>query len=108
MKLRLNRKRMQAVADSPSAAAALRQALKAARENPAQAYKALRPRDRNAIGYLGPAFSTKVLYLAGHGAHLLHDRRRSGRPAGHVHPSRRPRHPVPHLRGTAGVRRRAS
>ncbi|MFJ9590491.1 8-oxoguanine DNA glycosylase OGG fold protein [Streptomyces acidicola] len=69
MKLRLNRKRMRAVADNPSSAVqALRQALKAAREDPAQAYEALRPRDHNAIAYLGPAFSTKVLYFAGNGA----------------------------------------
>ncbi|MFH9960315.1 hypothetical protein ACH4PR_02925 [Streptomyces mirabilis] len=69
MKLRLNRKRMRAVADSPSSAvAALGKALKAAREDPAQAYEALRPRDRNALAYLGPAFSTKVLYFAGRGA----------------------------------------
>jgi hypothetical protein len=38
--------------------AALRQALLAALEDPAQAYEALRPGGRNAIGYLGPAFST--------------------------------------------------
>jgi hypothetical protein len=69
MKLRLNRKRMRAVADSPSSAvAALRQALQAALEDPARAYEALHPRDRNAIAYLGPAFSTKVLYFAGRGA----------------------------------------
>ncbi|MFD7603263.1 hypothetical protein ACFWAN_22570 [Streptomyces mirabilis] len=69
MKLRLNRKRMRAVADSPSSAVAtLRKALKAAREDPARAYEALRPRDRNALAYLGPAFSTKVLYFAGRGA----------------------------------------
>ncbi|WEO94646.1 hypothetical protein A6P39_011870 [Streptomyces sp. FXJ1.172] len=69
MKLRLNRKRMRAVAvDRSSAMAALRHALKAAREDPAQAYEALRPRDHNAIAFLGPAFSTKVLYFAGSGA----------------------------------------
>ncbi|MEV7071617.1 hypothetical protein [Streptomyces sp. NPDC093990] len=69
MKLRLNRKRIQAVADSPSSAvAALRHALHAAREDPAQAYEALRPGGRNVIAYLGPAFSTKVLYFAGSGA----------------------------------------
>ncbi|MFF2519074.1 hypothetical protein [Streptomyces sp. NPDC058086] len=69
MKLRLNRKRMRAMADSPSSAVAtLRKALKAAREDPARAYEALRPRDRNALAYLGPAFSTKVLYFAGRGA----------------------------------------
>ncbi|MFE5137248.1 hypothetical protein ACFRDV_06160 [Streptomyces fagopyri] len=69
MKLRLNRKRIKAVADNPSAAvAALRQALQTARVDPAQAYEALRPGDRNAIAYLGPAFSTKVLYFAGSGA----------------------------------------
>lgn len=69
MKLRLNRKRMRAVADNPpSAMTALREALKAAREDPAQAYEALRPGDHNAIAYLGPAFSTKVLYFAGLGA----------------------------------------
>ncbi|WP_344053353.1 hypothetical protein [Streptomyces thermoalcalitolerans] len=68
-KLRLNHKRVQAVADDRSSAmAALRQALKAAREDPAQAYEALRPKDRNAIAYLGPAFSTRVLYFAGCGA----------------------------------------
>lgn len=69
MTLRLNRKRIQAVVDSPSSAvAALRTALQAAREDPAEAYEALRPRNRNAIAYLGPAFSTKVLYFAGRGA----------------------------------------
>lgn len=69
MKLRLNRKRIRAVADAPSLTmAALRQALKAAREDPAQAYDALHPRGRNAIAYLGPAFATKVLYFAGRGA----------------------------------------
>ncbi|MGA5181327.1 hypothetical protein ACPCBF_16310 [Streptomyces pseudogriseolus] len=68
-KLRLNRQRIRAVADDPSSAvAALCQALKAAREDPAQAYEALRPRDHNAIAYLGPAFSTKILYFAGSGA----------------------------------------
>ncbi|GAA2559834.1 hypothetical protein GCM10010423_72610 [Streptomyces levis] len=69
MRLRLNRRRIRAVADNPSSAvAALRQALQAARENPAHAYEALRPEGRNAIAYLGPAFSTKVLYFAGGGA----------------------------------------
>ncbi|MGW3724998.1 8-oxoguanine DNA glycosylase OGG fold protein [Streptomyces sp. NPDC000851] len=69
MKLRLNRKRIRAVADSQSSAvAALRQALQAAREDPAQAYEALRPGGRNAIAYLGPSFSTKILYFAGGGA----------------------------------------
>ncbi|MEU5077780.1 MULTISPECIES: 8-oxoguanine DNA glycosylase OGG fold protein [Streptomyces] len=69
MRLRLNRQRIRAVADNPSSAvAALRQALQAAREDPAHAYEALRPGGRNAIAYLGPAFSTKVLYFAGSGA----------------------------------------
>jgi hypothetical protein len=69
MKLRLNRQRIRAVADNPSSAvAALCQALQAAREDPARAYEALRPGGRNAIAYLGPAFSTKVLYFAGSGA----------------------------------------
>ncbi|MER6911396.1 hypothetical protein ABT354_06975 [Streptomyces sp. NPDC000594] len=69
MKLRLNRKRVQAVANDPSSAlAALRQALRTAPEDPAQAYEALRPGGRNAIAYLGPAFSTKVLYFAGAGS----------------------------------------
>ncbi|MFJ9075616.1 hypothetical protein ACIRO3_10210 [Streptomyces sp. NPDC102278] len=69
MKLRLNRKRIRAVADNRSSAvAALRRALWAAREDPAKAYEALRPGGRNAIAYLGPAFSTKVLYFAGGGA----------------------------------------
>ncbi|MEU9627021.1 hypothetical protein AB0D89_09390 [Streptomyces luteogriseus] len=68
-KLCLNRRRIRAVADDPSSAvAALRKALRAAREDPAQAYEALRPGGRNAIAYLGPAFSTKVLYFAGGGA----------------------------------------
>lgn len=66
---RLNRRRVRSVADDPSSAvAALRRALRAAREEPAQAYEALRPAGRNAIAYLGPAFSTKVLYFAGGGA----------------------------------------
>ncbi|MEU9923795.1 hypothetical protein AB0H51_21300 [Streptomyces griseoluteus] len=69
LKLRLNRQRIRAVADDPvSAVAALRQALRAACEDPAQAYESLRPGGRNAIAYLGPAFSTKVLYFAGRGA----------------------------------------
>ncbi|MFE9413621.1 hypothetical protein ACFYN0_33270 [Streptomyces sp. NPDC006704] len=69
MRVRLNRKRIRAVADSPSSAVvALRQAVKSAGEDPARAYEALRPRDRNAIAYLGPAFSTKLLYFAGRGA----------------------------------------
>ncbi|GAB3173431.1 hypothetical protein [Streptomyces incanus] len=69
MRLRLSRQRIRSVADNPSSAvAALRQALQAAREDPAQAYEALRPGGRNAIAYLGPAFSTKVLYFAGSGA----------------------------------------
>lgn len=69
MKLRLNRERIRAVADNRSSAvAALRQALQAARKDPAQAYEALRPEGRNAIAYLGPAFSTKILYFAGSGA----------------------------------------
>ncbi|WP_042416102.1 8-oxoguanine DNA glycosylase OGG fold protein [Streptacidiphilus anmyonensis] len=68
MKLRLNRKRIRAVADNRSSAvAALRQALMAAREDPAQAYETLHPERRNAISYLGPAFSTKLLYFAGYG-----------------------------------------
>ena len=68
MRLRVNRKRMRAVADNRSTAvAALRQALQAAREDPAQAYETLCPEGRNAIAYLGPAFSTKVLYFAGSG-----------------------------------------
>lgn len=69
MRLRLNRRRIRAVADSPSSAvAALRQALEMAREDPERAYEALRPEGRNAIACLGPAFSTKVLYFAGGGA----------------------------------------
>jgi hypothetical protein len=69
MKLRHNRKRIRAVADGlPSATAALRQALQAAREDPGQAYEALRPGGRNAIAHLGPAFSAKVLYFVGGGA----------------------------------------
>ncbi|WP_373559186.1 hypothetical protein [Streptomyces sp. SA15] len=40
----------------------------AAREDPAQAYEALRPGGRNGIAYPGPAFSTKVLYFVGSGA----------------------------------------
>ncbi|MGC8919651.1 hypothetical protein AB7952_12625 [Streptomyces sp. PG2] len=69
MRLRHNRKRIRAVADGlPSATAALRQALLAAREDPGQAYEALRPGGRNAIAHLGPAFSTKVLYFVGGGA----------------------------------------
>ncbi|THA70714.1 hypothetical protein E6P78_09080 [Streptomyces sp. A0958] len=69
MKLRLNRARIQAVAaDRASAVAALREALRVAREDdPARAYEVLRPRGRNAVAYLGPAFSTKVLYFAGGG-----------------------------------------
>ncbi|MFI1293094.1 hypothetical protein ACH4VM_32410 [Streptomyces sp. NPDC020792] len=69
MKLRLSRKRIRAVADSRSSAlAALREALQAAREDPAQAYEALRPGGNNSIAYLGPSFSTKLLYFAGGGA----------------------------------------
>jgi len=69
MRLRLNRERIRAVADNrPSAMAVLREALRAAREDPAQAYEALRPRGRNATAYLGPAFLTKVLYFTGRGA----------------------------------------
>ncbi|MFJ6492547.1 hypothetical protein [Streptomyces californicus] len=68
-KLRLNRRRIRAVtADPPGSAAALRAAVRAARECPERAYEALRPGNRNAIAYLGPAFSTKVLYFAGGGA----------------------------------------
>lgn len=69
MKLRLNRRRIHAVAADPTAAlAALRRALEAAPHDPAEAYEALRPRGRNAVPYLGPAFATKVLYFAGRGA----------------------------------------
>ncbi|MFF4209679.1 hypothetical protein ACFYZE_10080 [Streptomyces sp. NPDC001796] len=68
-RLRLNRERIRAVADNrPSAMAALRRGLRAAREDPEQAYEALRPKGGNAIAYLGPAFLTKVLYFAGGGA----------------------------------------
>ncbi|MEV6261202.1 hypothetical protein AB0M42_10685 [Streptomyces sp. NPDC051784] len=70
MRLRLNRKRIQAVAnDRSSALTVLRRALQAVdRKDPAGAYEALHPGQRNAIAYLGPAFSTKVLYFAGGGA----------------------------------------
>ncbi|MFI1187005.1 hypothetical protein [Streptomyces californicus] len=68
-KLRLDRRRIHAVAgDVPGAVAALRRAVEAARESPERAYEALRPGNRNAIAHLGPAFSTKVLYFAGRGA----------------------------------------
>ncbi|MFE9457620.1 hypothetical protein [Streptomyces californicus] len=68
-KLRLNRRRIRAVAgDRSRAVAALRQAMEAARDSPERAYEALRPGNRNVIAHLGPAFSTKVLYFAGRGA----------------------------------------
>ncbi|MER7624367.1 hypothetical protein [Streptomyces sp. NPDC126503] len=69
MKLRLNRRRIHAVAADPAPAlAALRRALGAAPHDPAEAYEALRPRGRSAVPSLGPAFATKVLYFAGGGA----------------------------------------
>ncbi|MEU9359331.1 hypothetical protein AB0D35_14675 [Streptomyces sp. NPDC048301] len=70
MKLRLDLKRIGAVADARSSSvAALRRALEAAaRQDPEEAYEALRPSGHNVISYLGPAFSTKLLYFAGGGA----------------------------------------
>ncbi|MFF9142046.1 hypothetical protein ACF09G_31290 [Streptomyces albogriseolus] len=69
MKLRLNRRRIRAVADdTASVVKTLRRALEAATADPTPAYEVLHPKGRNAVRYLGPAFSTKLLYFAGAGA----------------------------------------
>lgn len=66
---RNNRRRLMSVAElMPEAADVLRRACAAARVNPVAGYEVLRPKGRNAIPWLGPAFLTKVLYFAGGGA----------------------------------------
>lgn len=66
---RNNRRRLQSVAERmPEDADVLRRACVAARGNPGEGYEVLRPKGRNAIPWLGPAFLTKVLYFAGGGA----------------------------------------
>ena len=68
-KLRLNRRRIRAVAhDTDPVVKTLRWACEAATTDAAQAYEVLHPKGRNAIRYLGPAFSTKLLYFAGAGS----------------------------------------
>lgn len=68
-RVRNNRRRLLSVAElMPEAADVLRQACVAARDNPVAGYEVLRPKGRNAIPWLGPAFLTKVLYFAGGGA----------------------------------------
>ncbi|MGY1544749.1 8-oxoguanine DNA glycosylase OGG fold protein [Streptomyces sp. MN6] len=69
MKLRLNRRRLRAVAhDRARVVKTLRSALAAAPVDAAQAYEVMRPEGRNAVRCLGPAFSTKLLYFAGAGS----------------------------------------
>ncbi|MDT6986531.1 hypothetical protein ACFSUJ_17940 [Streptomyces lusitanus] len=69
MKLRLNRRRIRAVAhDTTHVVKTLRSALAAAPVDAAQAYEVMHPEGRSAVRYLGPAFSTKLLYFAGAGS----------------------------------------
>ncbi|WP_415837805.1 hypothetical protein, partial [Smaragdicoccus niigatensis] len=66
---RNNSRRIRAIAaDREGCSAALMRAAQLARIDPSAAYEALRPsRNRNLIAYLGPAFFTKYLYVAGGG-----------------------------------------
>lgn len=67
-KVRLNAKRVAAVAANPTTiAAALADAARAARTDPATAYAILNPNRKPVVPYLGPAFFTKFLYFAGCG-----------------------------------------
>lgn len=60
-------RRLDAVADHPGAAGLLRTAAEMSRSDPSAAYEVLRPKNRNLLPYLGPAFFSKFLYFAGGG-----------------------------------------
>lgn len=67
-----NAKRIAAIAaDLTRNRMLLREAAAASCSDPAAAFLLLRPRNRNAISYLGPNFFTKFLYFAG-GGHPQH------------------------------------
>lgn len=67
-KLRNNSKRIASVASNPARVGELlMRAAEMSRNSPHEAYELLYPRNRGAIGQLGPAFFTKYLYFAGGG-----------------------------------------
>ncbi len=67
--LRQNTRRLRSIAaDLPRAERLLTSARDLARDNPADAYRVLRPGRRSEIRALGPSFFTKFLYFAGGGA----------------------------------------
>lgn len=66
---RNNRRRIMSVqADLPNAKRVLNEAAALAQSDPLKAFEILHPRNKNAIPYLGPNFTTKFLYAAGGGA----------------------------------------
>lgn len=65
---RNNRRRVAAIAETRvGAVEALVMAMNLSRTDPAAAYSCLRPGRKNVVGWLGPAFFTKILYFAGEG-----------------------------------------
>jgi hypothetical protein len=67
LKHRNNKRRIKSVLEKPDGALLLRDAALASREDPAAAFRMLRPGRHNAFAWLGPNFFTKYLYFAGGG-----------------------------------------